>query len=70
MDADKPTVAEAESRIILDLGKKSKKKLKQLLKGKGSITKKLNEALTELERDGTIDAKTQVVIFVKKKKKT
>jgi hypothetical protein len=55
--------------IIADLGSLSRKKIKQLRKGKGRAVEDLSEAINALKQNGTIAASAQVVVAVVKQKK-
>ena len=59
-----------KTNIVLDLGKKSKKQLKKLRKGKGNLMVKVNATLAELEENGTIAPGSTVVVVATQKKKS
>ncbi len=65
-----PETTGPKANIILDLGKKSKKKLKKLRKGKGNLMVKVNATVAELEENGTIQPGTMVVVVATEKKKS
>lgn len=55
--------------IVVKLGKQSSKKIKALGKGRGPLFDKLMVALSDMQRAGTVDAKSQPVIVVVKERK-
>lgn len=59
---EKPSAA---SPVIIDLGKKSKKQVKQLRKGKpGKLLDQVREAVETLRAEGAIEANAQPVVIV------
>ena len=54
--------------VIVDLGSARKKRIKQLHQGKGVLTDKVMEVISELQADGTIGPSAQPVIVVIKQK--
>lgn len=52
------------SPILVDLGKKSKKLVKKLRKGKGKLMDSVAAAVQELQASGQIGAQAQPVIVV------
>ncbi len=63
-NAATPTPATA-SPVIIDLGKKSKKAVKKLRKGKGGkLLDHVRDAVETLRAEGAIDANAQPVIIV------
>ena len=54
--------------IVVDLGKKQRKQVKQLTKGKGKLMQSVNDCLDELVRSETIPEGSQPVIIVVEKK--
>ena len=61
--------AERPSPIILDLGSKKRKSVKQLLKGKGKLLAEALDSVEELQRVGTISPSAQPVIVVVRQKR-
>ncbi len=57
--------------LIVDMGKKRKKQIKQLREGRGKLMDKVNGLLEELRASGSISESAQpVVIVVQEKLKT
>jgi Family of unknown function (DUF6200) len=54
--------------IVIDLGNKKPKQIKQLRKGKGKLMDSLQETLAQLRQDGTIPKGVPPVIVVVGKK--
>jgi Family of unknown function (DUF6200) len=62
----------AESRnapVVVDLGSKSKKKIKQLRRGEGRLLAELDKVTAELVADGTLTEPSQAVVVVVKPKR-
>jgi hypothetical protein len=57
---------DTKSPVVVDLGSRSKKKIKQLRKGEGPLLQDVNTMMTELKADGTITDAAQAVIVVVK----
>lgn len=56
--------------LIVDLGKASKKSIKNLRRGEGKLLDKVSRALADMQAEGVIDPAAQpVVIVVEAKKK-
>lgn len=69
-----PVVAAAndtdnKSPVIIDLGKKRSKLVKQLAKGNGKLMTVVNDCLAELKENSVIAADSQPVIIVVEKKR-
>ncbi len=60
--------AERPSPIILDLGKKKRKSVKQLLDGKGKLLDQAMSSIEELQRVGTVPQSAQPVIVIVREK--
>jgi hypothetical protein len=60
--------AERPSPIILDLGKKKRKSVKQLLDGKGKLLDQAMNSIEELQRVGSISQSAQPVIVIIREK--
>lgn len=57
--------------LIVDMGKKRRKQIKQLREGRGKLMDKINGLLEELRTAGSISASaTPVVVVVREKRKT
>lgn len=64
------TVSDA-APLIVDMGKKRKKQIKQLREGRGKLMDKVNDLLEQLRAGGSISASAlPVVIVVQEKRKT
>jgi hypothetical protein len=63
--ATETTVADP---IIIDLGKKSRKKVKQLRKGRGQALQDLRITIGELRASGLLDADAQPVCLIVRQK--
>jgi Family of unknown function (DUF6200) len=66
--AVKPAGATAPSPIIIDLGKKSRKKIRRAREGTGELMDEINVTLDELRADGTIKADAQPVLIIVRQK--
>ena len=61
------TNADAPARpspVVVDLGKRRRKQIRQLTKGGGKLLGEVNGAVAELRAAGTIAADAQAVVFV------
>lgn len=64
-----PTPVDGASFLVVDLGKKQKRKdIKRLRKGSGKLTEKIKEMLDELREQNTISAAAQPVVIVVREK--
>ena len=52
------------SPVVVDLGKRRRKQIRQLTRGGGKLLGKVNSAVAELRAAGTIAADAQAVVFV------
>jgi hypothetical protein len=71
-DIVKPSAADAPSQgapIVVDLGKKPRKQVRQLRRGEGKLLAKVNEVMHELKTAGTISSSSQPVIVVVRQKR-
>lgn len=50
--------------IVIDLGSKKRKQVKQLREGRGKLMDQVNSALQELKTSGTIDQDSQPVVVI------
>jgi hypothetical protein len=50
--------------LLLDLGKKKRRDIKRLRKGRGRLMRRLNETLEGLKDEGTIATSSQPVIVI------
>ena len=65
----KESTSPMQKAFLLDLGKKKRKLVKRLRKGRGKLLDRVQEELDELRADGSIDASAQTVIVVVAEKK-
>jgi hypothetical protein len=56
--------------IVVDLGSKKSKEIKQLKKGKGKLMEKVNQCLEELRASNSISGGVQPVVIIVKEKLT
>ena len=69
-EATKVANPSAHAPIVVDMGKKRKKEIKQLSEGRGELMAEVNALLEELRSAGSISASAQpVVIVVRQKRK-
>jgi hypothetical protein len=70
--AVKDTTKKAEDStgqtIVLDFGSKSRRKIKRLRKGEGSLMARVNETVAELKQNQSIPASAAVVVVVVKQR--
>lgn len=57
-----------ENLILLDLGSKSKKKVKRLRKGRGKLMRQVMDTISDLKAEEEIEENAQVVVVVVKQK--
>ena len=70
VEANKIAHAAADGApIVVDIGKKSKKQIKQLRKGRGKLLGEIDDLIEELRTAGSISASAQPVIIVVKEKR-
>jgi len=62
--------AVAGSTIILDLGKRSRKKIKRLRRGEGALAERIDRTVEQLRADGELHDGDVVVAIVKQKPKS
>ena len=55
--------------ILLDLGSKRRKQIKQLRKGTGKLLDEINSCIEELKTNGTISASAAPVILIVREKR-
>lgn len=54
--------------VVVDLGKKSKKRIKALRKGKGKLLEDVHKCISELQSSGAVQDGAQVVVVVVEEK--
>ena len=62
--ADTGNEEEDPSLVVLDIGKRKKKQIKRLRKGRGKLLRRIDEAVEELKADGLVQADAQTVVVV------
>jgi hypothetical protein len=67
--ADKSNVTLNDGVLLVDLGRKSKKQIKQLRKGTGKLLGEVNRCLQDLRAAGTVSASAQPVIMLVREKR-
>lgn len=67
--AAEETTPSEDKMIILDLGKKSKKKIKRLRKGQGDLMERVQATIGQLREDDELSDNTDVVVVIVKEKK-
>jgi hypothetical protein len=61
----------AVAPVVLDLGRKSKKKIKALRKGKqGKLMAQVTEAIAQLKAEGVVAANAQPIVVVVRERNT
>jgi hypothetical protein len=69
---DSPTAkadeAPDETTFVLDLGKKSRKSVKKLRKGRGKLMDRVQDTIEQLRADSELGASADVVIVIVKQK--
>ena len=71
-DAIKPKTSDAPSKdgpIIVDIGKKSRKQIRELRRGTGKLLDELNGVIQELRAAGKVSASAQPVFVVVRQKR-
>ena len=65
-----PKVSSANSVLVVDIGKKPKKQIKELREGRGKLMDEVTRVIEELRSAGSISAAAEpVVVVVKQKRK-
>ena len=63
-----PNQSHRRSSILVDLGRRSAKRIKQLRKGKGKLMKDVEQTIDELMSSGQLDETAQPVIVIVREK--
>lgn len=66
LDSPKPTTPVPP--IVVDLGRKRRKQIKQLRRGAGKLMDEVNGCMEELRTAGTVSASAQPVVIVVREK--
>ena len=53
-----------DAPIVVDMGKKSRRQIRRLRKGRGKLMDRVADVISDLKADGSIDASAQPVIIV------
>ena len=64
-----PEVSDNKPVVLLNVGSKKRKQIKQLRKGSGRLMQDVNETIAQLKADNEIEPSGQVVVVVVKEKK-
>ncbi len=64
-----PAKSNVPSPVVLDLGKKRRKQIRQLRRGEGRLMDEINGCIEELRTAGTIGAASQPVVIVVQQKR-
>lgn len=63
-----PPKATGDAPIVLDLGSKSRKQIRNLRKGEGKLMDRIAQVIEDLKSNGTISGSAQPVIIVVKER--
>jgi len=64
------SVADASAPIVIDLGKKNRKRIRKLRKGKGGkLSEKVTEVLGQMKEAGALPAHAQPVVVIVRERK-
>ena len=63
-----PPKATGDAPIVLDLGSKSRKQIRNLRKGEGKLMDRIAQVIEDLKTNGTISGSAQPVIIVVKER--
>lgn len=69
LDSPAATLAPSLAPVVLDLGKRRRKQVKQLRRGEGKLLDDINGAVEELRTAGTLSATSQPVIVIVREKR-
>lgn len=70
-ESPKTTEVAASAPIVVDVGKKRRKQIRQLRKGQGKLMSEINQIVDELRLAGSISASSQpVIVVVRQKRRT
>lgn len=58
----------ASSPVVVDIGKKPKKQIKQLREGRGKLMDEVTRVIAELQSTGSVSASAQPVVVVVRQK--
>lgn len=60
--------SQANAPVLIDLGKKRRKNVKKLRKGRGKLMDDIGQVIAELKSEGTVAEGAQVVVVVVREK--
>jgi hypothetical protein len=69
LDASPSALTTVNAPVVLDLGKRRRKQVKQLRRGEGKLLDDINGAVEELRTAGTLSAVGQPVIVIVREKR-
>ncbi len=62
--------AEAQSSVVIvDMGKRKRKQVKQLRRGRGKLMDRIEETMEQLQADGEIESGSPVVVVIVREKR-
>ncbi len=62
--------AEAQSSVVIvDMGKRKRKQVKQLRRGRGKLMDRIEETVGQLQADGEIESGSAVVVVIVREKR-
>lgn len=66
-----PTVHTNANMLVVDVGKKqSKKRIRQLRRGRGRLLERINDTVADMQANGALKQDAQLVVFVVRRKKS
>jgi hypothetical protein len=65
----RPPVTATDAPVVVDLGKKSRKQIRQLRKGEGKLLDEVQDVVARLKAAGTVDSKAQPLVIVVRQKR-
>jgi hypothetical protein len=65
-EAPKPSGPKDSDVVVVDLGTKKRKQVKQLRRGKGKLMDRVKQVLEELRASGTLTGSAQPIVIVVK----
>ena len=67
---DETVRSDSKSPIVIDLGKHSRKRVKNLRKGTGRLADEVNGCLAELRMAGTVSPNAQTVVVIVRQRRS
>ena len=62
-------VTATDAPIVVDLGKKPRKQIRQIRKGEGKLLDEVQDVVAQLKAAGTVNPTAQPIVFVVRQKK-